>query len=218
MTSFIPTFVTHVKTSQSDFAGKATYPESAKDMDEQTFYPLLYGYLCSFGSGPAYISSFEFRPELNCSNKVYSENSPRIIAMKFGYNHRNVESSMEQIKEMNSVKDIIDDFTDLGPDVRLFADSAQYSDLTTLEIITLELFRNICLAVVCIFFVTLLLLSDVVASLMVLGSVILTLVDVGGFMHFWGLTIDTVSSLLLTVSKTLGLIYFVSVTNSNNFQ
>ena len=45
----------------------------------------------------------------------------------------------------------------------------------------------------CIFITTLFLLADVTASILVLICVVFSLVDVGGFMHFWGLTIDTVS-------------------------
>ena len=61
------------------------------------------------------------------------------------------------------------------------------------EVIAHELYRNVALAVVCVFFTTLLLISNCTASLLVLICVILSLVDVGGFMHFWNLTIDTVS-------------------------
>ena len=82
---------------------------------------------------------------------------------------------------------------------RMFAHSGLYSNYVTIEIITEELLRNIILATVCIFFVTLILLTDFVASLMVLISVVMTLIDVAGFMHFWGLTVDTVSAILLTV-------------------
>ena len=82
---------------------------------------------------------------------------------------------------------------------RLFAYSQQYDNYITIEVITAELLRNIILASVCIFCVTLVLLTDVLASLMVLISVIMTLIDVAGFMHFWGLTVDTVSAVLLTV-------------------
>ena len=56
-----------------------------------------------------------------------------------------------------------------------------------------ELYRNILLATVCVFATTWLLLFNLTASLLVLGCVVLTLVNVGGFIHFWGLTIDTVS-------------------------
>ena len=88
---------------------------------------------------------------------------------------------------------------------RVFAHSDSYNDAVTIEIITTELFRNIILAIVCIFIITLLLLTDILGSLMVLFCVIFTIVDVAGFMHFWGLTIDTVSALLLTVIQILSL-------------
>ena len=68
-----------------------------------------------------------------------------------------------------------------------------YSVWETDEIIAGELYRNIGLAMICVFVTTLTLLADLRASLMVLFCVILALIDVGGFMHFWDLTIDTVS-------------------------
>ena len=68
-----------------------------------------------------------------------------------------------------------------------------YSVWETDEIIAGELYRNIGLAMICVFVTTLILLADLRASLMVLFCVILALIDVGGFMHFWDLTIDTVS-------------------------
>ena len=111
------------------------------------------------------------------------------------------ESSVGQIKAMNEVFDIVKKYeSKIDPNKgRVFAYSAQYDNFITIEIITAELLRNIILASVCIFLVTLVLLTDVLASLMVLISVIMTLIDVAGFMHFWGLTVDTVSAVLLTV-------------------
>jgi len=102
---------------------------------------------------------------------------------------------------MNEVFDIVKKYeSKIDPNKgRLFAYSQQYDNYITIEVITAELLRNIILASVCIFFVTLVLLTDILASLMVLISVIMTLIDVAGFMHFWGLTVDTVSAVLLTV-------------------
>ena len=115
------------------------------------------------------------------------------------------ESSVGQIKAMNEVFDIVKKYeSKIDPNKgRVFAYSAQYDNFITIEIITAELLRNIILASVCIFLVTLVLLTDVLASLMVLISVIMTLIDVAGFMHFWGLTVDTVSAVLLTVQCTV---------------
>ena len=104
---------------------------------------------------------------------------------------------------MNAVKEKITPYKEKIKDGRVFAHSDSYNDAVTIEIITEELFRNIILATVCIFIVTLLLLTDILGSLMVLFCVIFTIVDVAGFMHFWGLTIDTVSALLLTVNINL---------------
>ena len=68
------------------------------------------------------------------------------------------------------------------------------------EVIAEELYRNIGLALICIFITTLFLLSNFVCSFLVLVCVVLSLVDVGGFMHFWGLTIDTVSCVQLIIA------------------
>ena len=113
---------------------------------------------------------------------------------------------------MNEVEDKVaahqDKIGQSGNGGRVFAHSDSYNDAVTIEIITTELLRNIILAIVCIFIITLLLLTDILGSLMVLFCVIFTIVDVAGFMHFWGLTIDTVSALLLTV-----IVYYTLVEN-----
>ena len=201
VSSFLPAFKNFVKDSSS-FNQKGNYPNSAKNMNEATFYEILYEFLCTDGKG--FLGSIKLTQSFSCKNgntpQYDATNPPKVLAMTFNYNHRNYDNAVDNIKSMNSVKDIVNGYTALGTNGKLFAHSGQYSDLVTMEIITTELIRNICLAVACIFLVTLLLLSDIVASLLVLGSVVLTLINVGGFMFFWGLSVDTVSSLLLTVS------------------
>ena len=59
------------------------------------------------------------------------------------------------------------------------------------DVIGTELYRNMGLALVCVFLTTLVLLANLSAALMVLLCVLLALLDIGGFMYFWGLTIDT---------------------------
>lgn len=54
------------------------------------------------------------------------------------------------------------------------------------QVITEELYRNMLLAFACIFATTLFLLWNFVCCVMVLLSVVLTVVNVAGFMHFWG--------------------------------
>ena len=88
---------------------------------------------------------------------------------------------------------------------------AGYSDLVTMDVITSELVRNILLVLVAIFVCTLLLIANLFTSIIVVTNVFITLVNVGGFMHFWSLTIDTSSAVLLTVAMGLAVDYAAHV-------
>ena len=101
------------------------------------------------------------------------------------------------VPAMNRVKGYISDANLSG---RVFAISKAYAAWETDEVISEELYRNILLAFACVFVTTLFLITDVAASLLVLACVLLSLVDVGGYMHFWGLTIDTVSCVNLIIA------------------
>ena len=99
---------------------------------------------------------------------------------------------------MNRIKDLI--ATANLTSGHVFPLSQGYASWETDEVIAEELYRNIGLALICIFVTTLFLLSNFVCSFFVLVCVVLSLVDVGGFMHFWGLTIDTVSCVNLIIA------------------
>ena len=190
--SFLPDLIKYAENEAnlSDFVTKS------KSMSKADFEKLFFDFLKSDGS--SWASSIKFKTKFT----PMSQNLPEIIAWTFPYNHLQFESSIGYIKAMNQMFDIIDKHKDkITPsEGRTFAYSALYSNYVTIEIITRELVRNIILATVCIFVVTLFLLTDIVGSLMVLLSVIMTLIDVAGFMHFWGLSVDTVSAVLLTVT------------------
>jgi Niemann-Pick C1 protein len=189
--SFLPDLITFMNYK----ANVTDYPNTAKDMTVDKFQEYLSSFLCS--SGRPWKNNFKFKNDtiLECY-----KNAPELLAMSFHYNHRFFISSIDMIKAMNDIVDMVTERYDvLGGYGRIFAHSQQYSDYVTMEIITTELYRNIVLAIVAIFIVTIILLGDLVGSLMVLLTVVLTLVDVGGFIHFWALTLDTSSALLLTV-------------------
>ena len=85
----------------------------------------------------------------------------------------------------------------------------EYSNWETDEVITRELFRNLGIALACVFVTTLILLADVLGSILVLLTVALSLVDVCGFMHTWGITIDVVSSVNIIIAIGLCVDYSV---------
>ena len=112
---------------------------------------------------------------------------------------------------MNRIKSII---KKANFDYRAFPFSPLYSVWEIDEIIRGELYRNLGLATVAIYFATLWLLSDFRGSLFCLLSVFLTLTNVSGLMHFWGLTIDTVTSTVLIICIGLSVDYAAHVVHS----
>ena len=104
---------------------------------------------------------------------------------------------------MNRVKELLRSSNVSG---RVFAMALGYATWETDEIISLEIYRNMALAILCVFLTSLFFISNLGGAVLILACVVLTLVDVGGFMHFWGLTIDTVSCNNLIIA--IGTEYF----------
>ena len=182
VSSFLPPFFT--------FAGKETFG-SKQEFDT---------HLCNFlndTKGRPYQGSIKWNSNFTCSDPATAKSH----ALTFEYRHRYIDitNQIDLIDYMHSVTDIVDADTSLGTAGKVFAYSADYSSVVTLDNLTEDVLRNTLLAVLCIFLVTLLLLSNLLASALVLGCVMLTILDTAGFMYWWGLTIDAVSSLLLTV-------------------
>ncbi len=113
------------------------------------------------------------------------------------------------------------DFTDKykkkfngGGSADVFPMSFEYFNYITMEILTTELVRNILLALGCVFLATLFLIADIFASIIVVVSVIMALIDLGGFMFFWGLNIDTIVSILVIIALGLSVDYSAHVAHA----
>merc|ERR1719192_1774396 len=78
-------------------------------------------------------------------------------------------------------------------------------------VISTEFYRNLILAVVVVFSITLLLIPRISAALLVLLTVVATIVDVLGFMYFWGLTIDGVTVCYTVIAIGLAVDYSAHV-------
>ena len=122
-----------------------------------------------------------------------------------------MDGPKEQIPAMNRVKEIL---RNANFSSKAFPMCKGYASWETDEVISEELYRNILLAILCVFLTTWMLLFNIWASLLVLGCVVLTLVNVGGFIHFWGLTIDTVSCTNIIISIGLCVDYSAHVAHA----
>ena len=66
-----------------------------------------------------------------------------------------------------------------------------------------EIYQNIGSSLVAIFFTVLVFLASIRCSIMVILCVGITIVEVAGFMHFWGLTLDVISCNTLVIAVGL---------------
>ncbi len=142
--------------------------------------------------GAKYRGQIKFEYEPWCGNSA-----PNILMSDMTFTHKVFSGPHEHIPAMNRVKRIISEANLTG---KVFPLSQGYAGWETDEVIAYELYRNLGLAILCIFFTTIFLLGDLICSLLVLIMVFLSLIDVAGFMHFWGLTIDTVSCVNLIIA------------------
>jgi predicted RND superfamily exporter protein len=73
------------------------------------------------------------------------------------------------------------------------------------------MWRNIGISMGCVMVVTLLLLANLPMSLCVFLSVVITLADLVGFLHFWAMTIDIVTCVNVVLAIGLCVDYTVHI-------
>ena len=125
--------------------------------------------------------------------------------------HKLFSGPSEWIPAMNKVKQIV---AEANFSNRAFPVGREYASWETDEVIELEFWRNMGLSLLCVFITTLVLIQNLPACVIVLLCVLLTLVNVGGFIHFWGLTIDTVSCTNIIISIGLCVDYSAHIAHA----
>ncbi|MCL4124762.1 UNVERIFIED_CONTAM: hypothetical protein GTU68_017725 [Idotea baltica] len=165
------------------------------DTNETLFPDQLSQFLHSPTGSRYRFRNFKFDGILNCSDPV-----PPILVSTIEYKHKRLHGSYSKIRAMEDVKELVKNMSFTGyvqPWARV------YSGWETDKIIEIELYRNLAMAMGVVGIMTLALIASVRTSLMVLLCVAMTLVDVGALMHWWGLTIDTVSCIDLVLAVGL---------------
>ncbi|XP_033117064.1 NPC intracellular cholesterol transporter 1-like [Anneissia japonica] len=153
---------------------------------------------------------------------VFDEKTSKYISSRIRFKHIVLSDSSDKVKAMDTIQNLVDE-AEFRFDNDAFAFSKPYFYYETNKIIKKELWRNLGLASICVLLVILLLLANGNACVLVFFSVVLTLVDVAGFIHHWGLSIDTVVTVMLIVSIGIAVDYsahightFMTVTGTKN--
>merc|ERR1711892_1406909 len=162
--------------------------------DQLKFYRILTQFLFS-PSGAKFRGSFNFMGDLVCG-----EAASEVMLSSIELTHKLFSGPSEWIPAMNKVKQIV---AEANFSNRAFPVATEYASWETDEIIGVEAWRNMGISLLCVFLTTVVLIQNIPACILVLGCVLLTLVNVGGFIHFWGLTIDVISCVNLVIAVGL---------------
>eukprot|EP00794_Sanderia_malayensis_P009125 gene9125-10098_t len=187
-----------VKWTEAQQATNVTYLDSGKRFRNETEFNLLVHRFISSKHGRF------FFPDLLFSKDPKRK---RIIASRYRAIHIDVKSSQDEVNAMDEIKKLAKSAPFQTGKAFAFSKEYLYLLWETNKIIKNELFRNLILASIAVFLVTLLLVANLWVAMMIFACVVLSLTNVAGMMHFWGLTIETVTSVCLILSVGLCIDY-----------
>jgi len=169
------------------------------------FPRILTNFLFS-GDGSRFKIDFKFEGELDCEKPA-----PPIVASRFAIGFVVLDGPQNHLPAKRILKDVV---SNSGVSDVAFVLSEVYPAWETDEIIGTELWRNIGLAMMAVAIVTLILLANIQVCLLVLTCVILTLTNIVGYLHFWGMTIDIISCVSIVLAIGLCVDYSVHVAHA----
>ncbi|XP_040580846.1 patched domain-containing protein 3 isoform X2 [Lepeophtheirus salmonis] len=153
--------------------------------------------------GAQYKVNFRFDTPLRCNQPA-----PNINAMELSIDFKKFSSLQDHVKARKTIDNAIKaaNFSTVS-----FSHSKIYSIWETEEIIVFELWRNMGIACIVVFVILSLFLANLLVSFLVLCNVIITVVDIVGFLHFWGITIDTIACVNIVLSIGLCVDYSIHI-------
>jgi len=162
--------------------------------DESFFRIKLTQFLYS-PRGAIYQPYFWWSSPLTCGQPA-----PDVLLQAIPYSHLRFNSSSVWIPAMRETQRIVSEIPWTNDS---FTMALTYINWETDAIVGIELLQNVGIAIICIFITTLITLGSWRGSLFVMMCVLLTCVDIAGFMHWWGITIEITSMNIVIISVGL---------------
>ena len=197
-------FKDYVHTTKGSLNPTSSYSEIG--YDPQNFSLDLSNFLFS-QVGARYTTNILLDGKLTCNSPA-----PPILATKTGFQYDRFTGPTQHAPARRKVEKVMDSHQLSSS--RTFSHSKIYAAWETDETIAKELWRNMGLAMMCVFVITLLLLANVKICVLVLLCVVLTLVDIVGMLHFWGITIDTLSCVNIVLAIGLCVDYSAHIAHA----
>jgi len=169
---------------------------------EDNYYQTLQGFLYS-SSGGQYNGLIAWK---NATNPADGLKGAFMIG---GYKESAVIDAEAQVDAMYAIREDME--TIVGDNSDIFGFTFQMLFWEQYAVIAVEFYRNLVLAICVVFGIALILIPKISAALLVLFTVMCTIVDVLGFMWFWGLTIDAVTVCYTVIAIGLAVDYSAHV-------
>lgn len=174
---------------------------------EQDWYSGLNQFLASN-------SGRQFRRNLIFSNNSLSgsTSNPLIIA-RISCNHVKKTSSGSEVDAMDAFRDTVDqyDVSLYGSEGVPFAYGQSYEFYEGAKVIGREFQRNVALALLGVFVVIVILIPSPVVAGMVFLTITCTILEVVGYLHWWGLYLDNITVVMSIVSIGIAVDYAAHV-------
>ncbi|KAG5871007.1 hypothetical protein JTB14_006974 [Gonioctena quinquepunctata] len=177
----------------------------SEPLDDERFHLFLSKFLHS----PRYAkfqANFIFDGELQCG-----VSAPKIKLASIDFLFKMFKNPRDQIPAMHLVRDIAEKANFTTGERFATVWSKFFSTWITDELIDVEVMRNLQLALLCVMLCTILLIAEWQTCCWIFVCVLITMVDVCGFMQRWGLTIDLVSCIGLELAIGLCVDYATHV-------
>ena len=173
--------------------------------NQNSFNLLLSDFLHS-SRGGKYVSNIVLDGDLECNVPA-----PNISASSTDFVYQKFHGPKEAIESVTVIQEMIaaQSFSS-----KVFTSGRSYGSWEIDKVISFELWRNLVLAIICVFIITFVLLSNFKASFLVLICVVFTLIDVVGILHLWGITVDVPSCSCIVMSVGLCVDYSAHIAHA----
>nr|XP_012232571.1 PREDICTED: Niemann-Pick C1 protein-like [Linepithema humile]XP_012232572.1 PREDICTED: Niemann-Pick C1 protein-like [Linepithema humile] len=175
------------------------------EITDDDFHSYLSKFLFSRNGGK-YQRNFIFNEKLKCGRKA-----PKILIATIDFQFLRFKGPHEWIPAMDDSKRFASE-AEIHGHVSVW--SKVFPPWITDKLIAQEVLRNLILALICVMGTTAILIAEMQTCCWILFCVLLTLLNVCGFMYFWGLTIDVVSCIGLELAVGLSVDYAAHVAHA----
>ena len=161
------------------------------------YYTLLYAFIQ--GAGAQYNGLIKWK---NASNAMLGIQGAFMIGH---YKESAVIDAEHQVDAMFAIRDDMREI--VGSDENIFAFTFKMLYWEQYAVIAKEFYRNLLLSISVVFVITLILIPNISTALLVIFTVVCTIIDVLGFMFFWGLSINAVTVCYTVIAIGLSVDY-----------